>query len=398
VRADGDVKAISLFSGAGGFEQGFDRAGIETQLMVEIDEKAQAVLRRHYPETELIADVRDVQQDSSSAQGDRRHLEGTNNSTDLERIRSGVASEGSDIDLVYGGFPCQDVSVAGHRKGLAGERSGLWFEFHRIVSQLQPRWVVIENVRGLLSSNKGRDFEVILEGLDELGYGVSWAVLDAQHVGVPQRRAKVFIVASLGNESSREVLALCESCGGHFEAVETPQQEVAGTLGGRTKGAGGFRQDLDNNGAYIPVVIQDTVHMTKDQNGVGAMEADTMYTLDGQSRPGVYIPVVASPLPLIHDFTQPVAPPVNARDWKGPSTFRNGSLQSTALIGVRRLTVTECERLMGWPDGWTEYGIGEDDERINMADTHRFRLIGNGVASPVAQWLGHRLVEVDSWA
>ena len=163
------MKAISLFSGAGGFEQGFDRAGIETQLMVEIDEKAQAVLRRHYPETELISDVRDVR-------------EGT---------------EGDDIDLVYGGFPCQDVSVAGKRKGLAGSRSGLWFEFHRIVSQLRPRWVVIENVRGLLSSNKGRDFEVILEGLDELGYGVSWAVLDAQHFGVPQRRSSVFIVASL---------------------------------------------------------------------------------------------------------------------------------------------------------------------------------------------------------
>ena len=331
------MKAISLFSGAGGFEQGFDRAGIETQLMVEIDEKAQAVLKRHYPETELIADVRDVcEKGTSSVLRRPGNVGGVGRGSDAERARQHGTGEGDDIDLIYGGFPCQDVSVAGHRKGLAGERSGLWFEFHRIVSQLQPRWVVIENVRGILSSNSGRDFEVILEGLDELGYGVSWAVLDAQHFGVPQRRARVFIVASLGNESSREVLALCESCGGHFEAVETPQQEVAGTLGGRTKGAGGFRQDLDTR--------------------------------------------------------------LGDKQWLENQSVLNFDVMRRAGAGVRRLTVTECERLMGWPDGWTEYGIGEDGERINMADTHRFRLIGNGVASPVAQWLGHRLVEVDSWA
>src|SRR5690606_35986875 len=103
------------------------------------------------------------------------------------------------VDLVCGGFPCQDLSVAGRRAGLAGARSGLWWEFHRILAGLRPRWVVIENVPGLLSSNGGRDMGTLLRSLGDLGYGWAYRELDAQWFGLAQRRKRVFIVGRLGD-------------------------------------------------------------------------------------------------------------------------------------------------------------------------------------------------------
>lgn len=154
----------SLFSGVGGFDLGFERAGMECRWQVEIDDKARAVLDRHWPQVEKHTDVRDV---------GRHNLE--------------------PVDVICGGFPCQDVSVAGRRQGLAGERSGLWFEFHRIVGEMLPTWVVIENVPGLLSSNEGKDIQVIIDSLTQIGYTVDVDILDAQYFGVPQRRRRVFL-------------------------------------------------------------------------------------------------------------------------------------------------------------------------------------------------------------
>ena len=134
------MKFISLFSGIGGFDLAFERAGMECVAVCEIDKNAQSILRRHFPSAELFDDVRKV--------GKETHGRKT-------------------IDLVCGGFPCQEVSIAGRRAGLAGERSGLWFEFARIIDEIEPRWVIIENVPGLLSSNKGQDFAAIIQWLAE---------------------------------------------------------------------------------------------------------------------------------------------------------------------------------------------------------------------------------------
>ena len=178
------MKSVSLFSGIGGFDLGFQRAGIKCVAVCEIDKNAQSVLLRRFPEAKLFDDVRKV--------GKETH-------------------ERKSIDLICGGFPCQDVSIAGKRAGIAGERSGLWFEFARIIDELEPHWVVIENVPGLLSSNNGKDFAVIVQWLAKRGYGVAWRVLDAHYFGVPQRRRRVFIVASFGNGSAAEVLFESES-------------------------------------------------------------------------------------------------------------------------------------------------------------------------------------------
>jgi len=171
----------SLFSGIGAFDLGFQRAGATITWQCEIDPHARAVLARHFPGVHCYEDVREVGVNAAA------------------------------VDVICGGFPCQDVSVAGRRAGLAGERSGLWFEFHRILRELRPRFVVIENVPGLLSSHKGRDFAVILQGLVELGYRVCWRILDAQYFGLAQQRRRVFVVGSLGDGRAAEVLLEPES-------------------------------------------------------------------------------------------------------------------------------------------------------------------------------------------
>lgn len=221
------LKAISLFSGVGGFEIGLGRAGIDTVLQVESDPWCLSVLERHWPDVERIDDVRRV---CVGEPAERSPADGLRSPVDI-RGRQTWARLPGNIDLVYGGFPCQDLSVAGKRAGLSGERSGLWHEFRRVLSELRPRWTLIENVPGLLSSNGGADFGVLLRGLDDLGYGVAWRVLDARWFGVPQRRRRVFIVGCLGDaRRAAQVLAVCESCGGHSQTRRQAWQDVAPTL------------------------------------------------------------------------------------------------------------------------------------------------------------------------
>jgi DNA (cytosine-5)-methyltransferase 1 len=200
------MKYGSLFSGIGGFDRGFDLAGMDCAWQVEQDPACLRVLSHHWPDVTKLSDVRLVNEKTVQP-----------------------------VDLICGGFPCQDLSVAGKRAGLSGERSGLWHEFHRILAELRPGWCVIENVPGLLSSNGGRDFAVILRGLVELGYGVTWRVLDAQYFGVPQRRRRVFIVGSLGSGRSAEVLFEREGLFGdppaRSEAREGSTRKPAGCFG-----------------------------------------------------------------------------------------------------------------------------------------------------------------------
>ena len=173
------MRAASFFAGIGGFDLGLERTGMTIVFQCEIDRFCQSILRKHWPGTLLAGDI-------------HRLLP-----ADIPRC-----------DLWCGGFPCQDLSLAnqGKRKGLGGHRSALFFKFAELLSAHLPRWVVIENVPGLLNSSSGADFRVLLQELDELGYGISWRVLDAKYFGTPQRRRRVFIVASLGTLLSTQVL------------------------------------------------------------------------------------------------------------------------------------------------------------------------------------------------
>ena len=351
------MRAISLFSGVGGFELGFERTGIETVLQAERDPWCLTVLERQWPGTERVTDVRDV----------------------------GAGGAGACVDLVYGGFPCQDLSVAGKRAGLGGERSNLWHEFRRVVSELRPAWCVVENVPGLHSSSGGEDFTVVATGLVELGYGVAWRILDAKFYGVPQRRRRVFVVAAhdavgrAGAERAATVLALCESCGGNPAAGRAAGEGPPGALAIRTAntGSNGWGIGL-NEQAY-------TLDGTKGQAVIDLAPALSA-SGRGTSRAGES----RGQDPLVVTGVPDLAYALAARNAKQVSLL-DGQDTFITTDGVRRLTPRECERLQGWPDDHTRWTAGGRQ----IADSHRYRMVGNGVVAPVAEWIGHRLVAVD---
>ena len=342
-----DLTAVSLFAGVGGFDLAMQRNGIKTVATVEIDKNARGVLERRFPDAKHFTDVTKVTGDDLRAAGF-------------------IPSRG----IITGGFPCQDLSVAGKRSGLAGKRSGLYWEIIRLVEELSPAYLVLENVPGLLSSNGGRDMGTVIGALSTRGYGVSWRVLDAQYFGVAQRRRRVFIVGCAGDgERSSQILALGEGLSG-----DTPK--------GRGK-----KKDFTSDAQTSTLIFDNGSH----GDGIRINEEITPTPQARMGTGGNNTPMVAYPF---HGAM------VGRQEKNGPggSGFGNANgpeytltSSSQALHGVvtesavRRLTPTECERLQGFPDGWTD----------GQSDNHRYKQMGNAVAVPVVEWIMERLVEHD---
>ena len=252
------------------------------------------------------------------------------------------AGEGPKLDLLVGGTPCQSFSIAGLRGGLSDARGGLALSFVQLVAASRPRWVCWENVPGSLSSDGGRAFASLVGGLQELGYGVAWRVLDAQYVrvdgfprAVPQRRRRVFLVGHSSGDVRRPAAVLFEpeSVRGDRPPSRRKREEVAGASG----------RGLE---AGIPAVcgtLADGAHHGGGLNGQDAFS-------------GRIIPVQEDP-------------------WR-----------------VRRLSPLECERLMGFPSGWTD--IPKKHKR--PVDGNRYKALGNSIAVNCIRWLGQRIGKVDA--
>ena len=203
-----NMTAVSLFAGIGGFDLALQANGVEVVAAVEIDDHARGVLAHRFPDTTLFTDVQTV--------------------TGQDLINAGFEPSNG---IICGGFPCQDLSVAGKRAGLAGERSGLYWEIVRLAEETQAKWLILENVPGLLSSNRGEDFRIVISTLVDRGYSVCWRILDAQHFGVPQRRRRVFIVAGRASaEHVGQVLLEFESSGGDSSQGESQGQDATRTV------------------------------------------------------------------------------------------------------------------------------------------------------------------------
>jgi len=202
--------AVSLFAGVGGFDLALERAGVKVVASVEIDKHARGILSQRFPDSKLFEDVRKVTGDELRA--------------------AGFISDGG---IITGGFPCQDLSVAGKRAGFTGKRSSLFYEIARIADETQAEWLVLENVPGLLTSQRGADMGAVIGTLADLGYSVSWRVLDAQHFGVPQRRRRVFIVARRDGDptSCAEILFEPTSLRGNPASSRASGQETTGGAG-----------------------------------------------------------------------------------------------------------------------------------------------------------------------
>lgn len=183
----------SLFAGIGGFDLGFEQAGFTTAWQVEIHDICRAVLADRFPHAKQYSDIR----------------------TCLPNLWR--------TDVIIGGFPCQDVSNMGKRRGLAGERTGLFYNAVDIIDTLQPRWVVLENVVGLLSSNHGEDFQEVIKTLANVGYLGFWRVLNARYFGVPTNRRRVFIFAGLGEYPPLDIMGDARPMGDVSQPVEKSQ-------------------------------------------------------------------------------------------------------------------------------------------------------------------------------
>lgn len=376
---------ISLFSGVGGIDLGLERAGMSCVAQVEIDQHASGVLAHHWPAATRLTDVRHV------------------NARSVPRC-----------DLLAGGSPCQGFSVAGQRAGLADDRSGLWWEFARIIGELRPSWVLVENVDGLLSSANGRDFRAVVGSMVKLGYCVGWRVFDAQYFGLAQHRERVFLVGHLGTNPRRPAEILFESAclPRGAETRRKTGQDVAGSLGG---GAGnrGWSDDTDRCGAFIPI---QAATLTNGANGkAGRRREDDVNLVAHTVRPGGERwkadgsdnKVVASTLQASaghHGHSSPRGDGsdnlVVSFDWQSGGDARglDPKTKTSALNrsqvpavfngGVRRLMPIECERLQGFPDHWTAISNGKP-----QSDSKRYQQLGNAAPVPVVEWIGRRILE-----
>ena len=248
------LTGVSLFAGVGGFDLAMERNGVEVVANVEIDKQCQKVLAKHFPKAKQFYDITDVKGSDLIAAG-------------FEPSRG----------IITGGFPCQDLSVAGKRAGLVGERSGLFWEIARLIEETKTEWFILENVPGLLTSNKGKDFGVVIGTMADIGYSLAWRVLDAQHFGVPQRRRRVFIVGRRTGDglSSAEVLFKSESLrrnttqskqAGQDTATSTARSFGQSSFAGYTEGpatltATSYKRPEDN-------VVVGTLQ-ARDYKGVG---------------------------------------------------------------------------------------------------------------------------------
>ena len=353
----------SLFSGIGGIDLAFERAGFTIAWQVEIDRQAISVLARHWPTVKRKTDVNECGKDNLSP-----------------------------VDIIVGGFPCQSFSIAGKREGLANaQKSGLWSQMLRITNELQPKYLLWENVPGLFSANRGRDFATILCQLANIGYFGCWRTLDGQYFGVPQRRRRVFGLFArrdIGARSCYEILFESESLCRHSSPCRKARKSIAATIRGRSSSSGvsapGRGGEDDTNIVVVRRPIQELSDGIGGTSGGYASDTERMtfipttaYSVNAKRRSGW---MDGESETLITHSLRGI----------GFDASEDGTGRGTPLVpGVRRLTPRECERLQSLPDDWTRF----EDTGKEIADGPRYRMIGNGVVVNCLNWIAKRIRE-----
>jgi DNA (cytosine-5)-methyltransferase 1 len=393
----------------------------------EIEAFPRAVLKHHYPGTPLHGDFTTIEGD-----------------------------EYGPIDLLVGGTPCQSFSVAGLRGGMDDERGQLALQFLKLLDRTRARWVVWENVPGVLSSNGGRDFGSFLGGLVELGYGFTYRVLDAQHFGVPQRRRRVFVVGYLGDwRRAAAVLFERHSLSGHpaprrgsgeglteraarsvairgregvpqaelgdevANAILTPNGGRGGVGVGAILEAASFNWQASGKQTtlgYKPEAgTTDTLHVgqvpavalqsvncprQRKQNGIGINDDEVMYSLTSRDLHGVAIPLDMRQASRGAKMTNNRAEGSSGgapgtgigQDGDPAPTVAASHVPAIASSVVRRLTPRECERLQGFPDDYTLIPYRGKP----AVDGPRYNALGNSMAVPVMRWIGERIAKIEA--
>jgi DNA (cytosine-5)-methyltransferase 1 len=391
--------------------------GWQPQWFSEIEAFPSAVLNHHYPDTPNLGDM-------------TKYKEWPNDRS---------------IDLLVGGTPCQAFSVAGLRKGLDDPRGNLMLTYLAIAAQYQPKWLVWENVPGVLSSNKGRDFGTFLGALGKLGYGFAYRVLDAQYFGVAQRRRRVFVVGHLGDwRRAAAVLFERESLSGHSAPSREAREEAAGytsgsfgsysesrgvastvTAAGRDIGGGSetlVAKCLTSRGgsAYDAqseqfITEQENVNTITASYGMGGVDWETKPLVFGaQNSSNQGLSASTEVAPTLDTSKTPAVSYGIPGNWIGRKP-ENGGNSTNAMknlapnlttadkhgvaygVKVRRLTPKETERLQGFPDDYTRIPY-RNKKADDCPDGPRYKAMGNSMAVPVMQWIGKRIQHVEALA
>lgn len=341
------MKYLSTFSGIGGFEVGIEQAyhqyisNVNTRKIQNVFEGPQCV---GYSEI-----------DKYAIEVYQRHFPQHHNYGDITKIN---AEELPDFDLLVGGFPCQAFSIAGKRGGFEDTRGTMFFELARILRAKQPRLCLFENVKGLLSHDGGKSFSTIIQTLDELGYDCQWQVLNSKNHGVPQNRERVFIIGHLRGTPRPEVFPIGEN--GETHNGESESQTANTLTANYWKGPAASR----------PIVqVNNPTHSNDRVYGADGL-SPILNTMQGGNRQ----PFITDPQGRKNKVCKP-KPYAN--------TLRANTHGNEQVVNhIRRLTPTECERLQGFPDGWTE----------GVSDTQRYKTLGNAVTVDTIEKIMQKLL------
>ena len=351
-----------------------------------------------------------------------------------------------DFDIQIGGSPCQDISVAGKRAGLAGLRSRLFFSYVALLKVKQPDYFIFENVKGLLSSNEGRDFAEVINQFSEAGYDIWWQVLDATDFGIPQHRERIFILGTLGGSGFRKVFLKRKDKEKDIEL----QRQQANTITRRYKQsqANGsyiverkFNAQIENlhfdrsqqnriygiNGVAptlhrhtgggqvtkIGIPVSDVGHGNARQNGRRMKFPDEpSFTLQSAQRQGVAFESSNVSDVNLDDSKNKIKPIGKISEYHNSLVYDPDGISPTLTLqggnhkpritkdgtwnirNIRYLTPLECERLMGWPDNWTKYGIDGKGDIVELSDNARYNLIGNGVVPQVVREIVRHIMNI----
>ena len=395
------MKYLSLFSGIGGFELGIHNAYVETANR-KTNGRSEATKKtrggKGYKKSESVGPERgriskhnhrsSSRQESLTCVGYseidkyateiyQRHFPDHKNYGDITKIKPNKLP---NFDLLVGGFPCQAFSIAGKRKGFKDTRGTLFFDIARILRSKKPRLFLLENVKGLLSHDNGSTFKTIIATLTKLGYDVQWQVLNSKNFGVPQNRERVFIVGHLRGTARPKIFPFTENksedivlptittrvtadSNGTYVGKRSPRQIIGGSQGNRVYDPKGISVTLASQAGGLGAKTGLYAVRIKEATKKGFAEAKV-----GQSI-NLAVPNSKTRRGRVSDIAQ---------------TLDTGMQQHTLTPGmkIRRLTPKECERLQGFPDGWTE----------GISDTQRYKCLGNAVTVNAVQAIMQKLI------
>lgn len=340
------MKFLDLFSGIGGFRLGLQRAGHEPVGWVEIDKFARQSYQAMYDTT------------------------GEWTTTDINKVTDEQWRKfNGTVELIAGGFPCQSFSIAGKREGFLNKTKGtLFFEVARAVKQIKPRFVFLENVKGLLNIDKGNTFRTILNTFDELGYDVQWRVLNSKDFGVPQNRERVYIIGHLRGDSGREVFSI------FGENREVNQSNVKQL--GNISNSNSFGGNPQTGRVYSDNGLSPTLNTMQG----GGREPKVM--VKEATQKGYDIATVGDSI----NISQPNSKTRRGRVGRGiANTLVTGSEQATLTseYRIRKLTPRECWRLQSFPDE-----LFDKAQQAGLSDSQLYKQAGNSVTVNVIEYIG----------